>query len=183
MARRHWKEADVRQAGFDPLAERLRREATESRPVFSETLHRRIVEAIGAGRRSQSQATVRQRGAARRRHAFGVFVTAACLLLAVAVGWRVYEGRVAAARKAAIERYVDELASQVASRWVLSDLLADRGASAGFDQLMGSAGLSPRSGPLADNARAAANSLLRRLPIDVGLAQSSTQPPEDRFAQ
>ena len=35
-----------------------------------------------------------------------------------------------------------------------------------------SAGLSPQSGPLADDARLAADTLLRRLPIDVELAES-----------
>ena len=92
------------------------------------------------------------------------------------IGWRVYDGRTTAARDAAIEQNADEFASQIAFQWSAGDLLsgddlADQ-AAAGFDDLLSSAGLSPQSGPLADDARLAADTLLRRLPIDVELAES-----------
>jgi hypothetical protein len=180
-------------AGFDPLAEQLRREAIESWPDFSETLHQRILHAVGERRdgaapekRGQSpfagtaQRVLRTNGDcplfSARRRGLAALLAAACLLCAAAIGWRIYDGRTAAVPPAAIGQNADELAFQMALQWSAGDLLsgddlADQ-AAAGFDNLLSSAGLSPRSGPLADDARLAADTLLRRLPIDVELAES-----------
>ncbi len=62
------------------------------------------------------------------------------------------------------------------SNWSAADLFSGDGsagpASAGVDDLLTSAGLSPQSGPLTDDARGAADTLLRRLPVNIELADS-----------
>lgn len=70
------------------MAERLQREARESRPEFSEALHERICCAIG--RQRQSAAVVRPRRLP-SPPAFGwalAAVAAACVIAGVAVQWR-----------------------------------------------------------------------------------------------
>jgi hypothetical protein len=103
-------------------------------------------------------------------------LAAACLLVAAAIGWRVHHVRAVAARKAQIEQNAYVLAAQIAFDWSAADLFSGDEAAgpapAPVDDLLSSAGLSPQSGPLADDARQAADTLLRRLPIDVELAES-----------
>jgi hypothetical protein len=185
--------------GFDPLADQLREEAVESWPDFSERLHQRILDAVGqrraeeaaAGRRGQStfaRSTLRAVpagtdrrlvgdsplfAARRRQRGLTALLAAACLLSAVAVGWRLHDDW-SAVPAGPIRQNDGELVSRIQFQWTAGDLLSidDLGdhAAAGIDDLLDSAGMTPQSSPLTQDARQAADTLLRRLPIDVELA-------------
>jgi hypothetical protein len=68
------------------LRKRLQREAAESWPDYSETLHRRILAAVK--RRRAEELPRRLPAASRRSGRWAAVLAAACLLGAVAIGWR-----------------------------------------------------------------------------------------------
>jgi len=69
------------------LAERLRREAIESCPAFSESLHERIA---GAVRQFHAVGIAHHRAitAKRWRRGLAAVLAAACLFAAIAIGWQ-----------------------------------------------------------------------------------------------
>ena len=161
------------------LAEQLRREAIESRPAFSESLHRRILSAIEQQRTAETQAAervplLRSSGEAQGRapeHCLCQAVAhhgsdhpltqsrhwprvlaAACLLCAVGTGW-------VALRQNAVEK---PSLTQLPSVRDLTDHTVGR-----FDDLTVAAVLEPQTTPLKNDARAVAGVFLDRLPIPV----------------
>lgn len=145
------------------LAERLRREAAESRPAFSESLHRRIVEAVNAssGETHQNTPTPASRGDWRRRP--GVVAVATCLLLGVvAAGWWM---AAMAERQRALESE-RMMAQSQAEKLLAIDEMTDR-ARARLDGVVASVTLTREADHLKHDARLAACSLLERLPVDV----------------
>jgi hypothetical protein len=161
------------------LCQRLRQEALDDRPEFSESLHRQILSAIQQHSPTSGGADIlvcprdvstrgRQECLPRpgERHWLAyaaAALTAACLLIAVAVGWRttVHQnaGPLAAdttgAATAAALPPIEELAGNTIES--LNDLVA-------------SAAIVPQSDDLEEGVLLAADALLRPLPVDVDLA-------------
>jgi hypothetical protein len=145
------------------LRERLRQEATESRPEFSESLHERIA---GALRRHHATIGAVHRAATRKGWQRGLvaLAAAACLLAAVAIGWQLIQstaqrghGRnVAKDNQEWIER------RQVIDQWTQQ-------AATGLDGLLPSATSEPRESVLKHDARLVASTFLQPLPVDVPL--------------
>jgi negative regulator of sigma E activity len=149
------------------LADRLRMEAAGSRPDFSESLHRTIAEAI-ARRQSENAAAIRSTPAAEKprrtfwanRRAWTVATAAACVLAVVAVvgerngdlGQRVEPPQRIVAEPALADLPPPDVWTEYAWNEVR--------------QLAASASPMPSSDHLGDDARLAADVVLRRLPID-----------------
>jgi hypothetical protein len=156
------------------LREQLRREASESRPAFSETLHDRIISAIG---RCRTEEATMLGGAdipvcrpgyhgEKRWPARAAAVAAACLLGAAVFGWQLSQREnvrppvessppaVAAAATVANLSPIDELAGSTMEN---------------LDGLIASSSVVPQSAELAHDARLAAEALLRPLPVDMEL--------------
>ncbi len=154
------------------IRERLRREALDSRPEFSEALHQRIIRSIGERYAEGAAVGKRNTAAGRRWRGLTAVLAAACVLAAVAIGWRF---------SANLMRPDDRPLSpdnQLATNsFVLSgkiedlppmNVLTDR-ALTGFDGLLATSGFMLPSTQLAHDARLAADSLLQRLPLDMEL--------------
>ncbi len=145
------------------LAERLHREAIESRPAFSESLHRRIVKTINASSSEMPQnmpAPALRRDWHRRPT---VAAAVACLLLGVvAIGWWM---AALAERQNALDTE-RRIAQSQASQLFTLDEMTDR-AAAGLDGVVASVTLTREADHLKHDARLAAHSLLERLPVDV----------------
>jgi hypothetical protein len=145
------------------LRERLRQEATESRPEFSESLHERIA---GALRRHHAAIAAVPRAARAKDWQRGLvaLAAAACLLAAVAIGWRLIQtgeqrepGRdLASDNQEWIERRqaIDQWTQQTAT---------------GLDGLLPSATPEPRESVLKHDARLVASTFLQPLPVNVPL--------------
>ena len=88
---------------------------------------------------------------------------AACLLCAVAVGWRLGE-----LRKGRL-RLADSAGESPLAALALIHELPDR-AAAGFDGLAASVELTPPPARLSSDARLTVEALMERLPVDVELA-------------
>jgi hypothetical protein len=144
------------------LVERLRREAIESRPAFSESLHQRIVRAV-----EQRRATVAEdvKPVVSRRWSRGLAtaLAAACLLCAVVIGWQLV---VNASRQdpAPIARAsltdlpsIDDLTDPIVRK---------------IDGLTVSVALEPHATHLEHDAQAVADVLLDRLPRNVKLVDN-----------
>jgi hypothetical protein len=144
----------------------LRREAAESRPVFSETLHRRILAAVerhGTESNADSDLEIvalNQAAARRRKRSIMALVAAACLLCAMAIGWQLNEMRESQRLLAAKSPMADFL--------VVNDL-ADS-AVAGLDGLAASVELTLPPGDLSSDVQSTAEALMQRLPVDLDLA-------------
>jgi len=155
------------------LAESLRLEAHESRPVFSESLHRRIIRSV-EGRRTEATAAVgRSATVGRRRRGTTAVLAAACALAAVMIGWRLREidMRPGESRSPLAERVET---NSDAANWTLEslppiDALAEQAATE-LEDLLASAGIMLPSTQLSHDARLAADALLQRLPVDMKLA-------------
>jgi hypothetical protein len=136
------------------LGELLENEAVESRPVFSESLHRRTMSA--ARQRLAAAPTV----ARRRPPVLAFAAAAACLLFALAIGWQILRndsrqvpapGDPQLAQPKIDLRSIDELADRTVGR---------------LDGLTVSVALEPQVALLKHDARAVAGIFLDRLPID-----------------
>jgi hypothetical protein len=139
------------------LGRRLRREALESRPAFSETLHRRILARIEPRRLQYRSSDVR------RKRSLMAVAAAACLLCAVAIGWRLGEMRRAQMAIA------DSAAESPLGGLAMIQEMPDR-AAAGLDGMAASIDLTPPPARLSSDARRTVEALMERLPIDVELA-------------
>jgi hypothetical protein len=142
------------------LAERLRREAIESRPAFSESLHQRILRATK--QHHAVMASLVSGPTVRRRwpRMLAAALAAACLLCAVAIGWRLM---LDASRRGPVEKMpVDQAKIKLPSIGDLTDHTLGR-----LDHLTVSAALEPHTTPLKHDARAVASIFLDRLPVDV----------------
>jgi negative regulator of sigma E activity len=149
------------------LADRFRMEAARSRPVFSESLHRTIAEAV-ARQQSDNAAVVRSAPAVEKRRmswasrrVWTVATAAACMLaVAIVVGKRDggYPGR-------SVESPQTTVAKLTLADVPPPDVWTEY-AWSGVQQLAVSASPMPSSDPLRLNAQLAAGAVLRRLPID-----------------
>jgi hypothetical protein len=141
------------------FAERLRCEAFESRPEFSESLHRRIA---GGVRQFHAHLAVADRTTTARHWGRGLAaaLAAACLLCAAAIAWQ-YGG--SARRPDPVSD-----APTIADAKILIDQWTDQ-ATVGFDGLVASATLKPQTAQLKRDARLVAHKFLEPLPVDVKL--------------
>ena len=143
------------------LGERLRREAIESRPSFSESLHRRILCAVRQHHAAEIGVGDRAALAERWRRGLAAVLAAACVLCAVAIGsWLSGTAR----RPGAGD---DPRANDpsVAGRRLI-DQWTDQ-ATLGLDDLVASASLKPHAAKLKHDARLVADAILDPLPVDV----------------
>ena len=146
------------------LRGRLQREACDDRPEFSEMLHRRIIAAV------QQHEAPRPRSigtsVARWQGWLVAVFTAACLLCAVAIGWRMTQRQSVPDTDVAAVDVETSLAGLP-----LPGELAGRG----MDSLNGaliSAALPQQSTDFAHDTRVAAESMLDRLPLGVEVLAS-----------
>jgi hypothetical protein len=156
------------------LAEQLRHEAIESRPAFSESLHRRILSAVKQGQAAESQMAenvplLRRSSAApdrevtrRWQRVLAIALTAACLLCAVGTGW-------VALRQNSVEKpsVAPPSLAQLPSVGDLTDHTVDQ-----LDDLTVAAVLEPQTTPLKNDARAVASVFLDRLPVPVKMVDN-----------
>jgi hypothetical protein len=150
------------------LGERLRREARNARPAFSETLHQRIIAAV---KRRQAELLPRPRPVAPawRVRLAGAFA-AACLLVAAAFCTRLIEP---GPRQAAVPPSAAGTNGVVVTTAApLADILpidswAAASGNADLDEMIESAVVAPQVAALTDDARDAGESLLQRLPVDL----------------
>jgi hypothetical protein len=155
------------------LGERLRREAMESRPAFSESLHDRIVCAVRQRRAAGNSPSVRvgENGTvpfpARRPRGLPAALAAACLLCAAAIGWQMLQN---ASQPAPVHLLPPTPEASIADLPSINDL-ADRTVRK-LDGLAVSAAWEPQATHLKNDARTAAGMFLDRLPIDVKLADN-----------
>ena len=142
------------------LAEQLRREAAESRPEFSESLHQRIADAVRQFHAAGVVPADRAAATRRRQRGLAAVFAAACLLCAVAIGWRFIENA---------QQHSGNDAPVVASaeHFRLIDELTEQ-ATLGLTDLAASATPKPQAA-LKHDAQLAADTLLDPLPIDVTL--------------
>jgi hypothetical protein len=166
------------------LGERLRCEAAQSRPAFSESLHEQAVVAIvrRAVRLSEAGTPTRPRSiggtqpglmkilGARRVPA--TIAAATVVLLAVTVGWRWYEN--AARRGVGTENAPASAAAMPALP--MPDDLAEQAIS-GLDGLLTSVAITSPSARLEQDFRTVADGLTERLPVELmGDGQLDRQP-------
>lgn len=137
------------------LGERLRREADESRPEFSESLHRRIACTVRQHHVVVHAAVPRgwQRG-------WTAALAAACLLCAVAIGWRLWQN--------GPQQNATGDPRAIAHTSILIDQWTDE-ATSGFDGLLASASFKPHTAQLKHDARLIASTILEPLPVEVDL--------------
>ncbi len=149
------------------LAERLRREAIESRPAFSESLHRRIFSAVRQRQAAETSGAAAPTVLRRWPRVLAAALAAACLLCAVAVGWRLM---VNASRQSRLEKMA-QVAGPSIDRLPSIGELTDH-AVARLDHLTVSAALEPQTAPLKHDAMAVAGVFLDRLPVNMKLANN-----------
>jgi hypothetical protein len=149
------------------LAERLRREAIESRPAFSESLHRRILRDVRQHHAAAATLVAGPAVARRWPRVLAAVLAAACLLGAVAVGWQLMEN---ASRQSRIEE-IRSLAGPTLNKLPSIGDLTDRTVGK-LDKLTVSAALEPQTTPLKHDARAVAGIFLDRLPVGVTVADN-----------
>ena len=147
------------------LGERLRREAIESRPAFSESLHRRIAGAVGQFH-AVGIAHHRALAAKRWRRGLAAVLAAACLFAAAAICWQF----IGSAQRQDMPNTSQQVAGpsfedlRVLGQW------ADQAtATSGLDGLVASATLKPHAAKLEHDVRLAADTLLDPLPVNVQL--------------
>jgi hypothetical protein len=144
------------------LEERFRREAIESRPAFSESLHRRILCAVRQHHAAVISVGDRAALARRWRRGWATALAAACVLCAAAISWQLSGS---AQRPGAIDNPIPQ--PSLADLRVI-DEWTDQ-ATLGLDGLVASASLKPHAAKLKHDARLVANAFLEPLPVDVQL--------------
>jgi hypothetical protein len=142
--------------------ERLGREALESRPAFSESLHQHILRVVRQHHATAANLVVGPAVSRRWPRVLASALTAACLLAAVAIGWRLMEN---ASRQSRIEK-IRSLAGPTLNKLPSIGDLTDHTVGK-LDQLTVSAALEPQTTPLKHDARAVAGIFLDRLPVNL----------------
>jgi hypothetical protein len=143
------------------LRERLRREAAESQPEFSASLHERILSAIK--QHHAAVAAVHRKAAANGlQRGLLALAAAACLLTAVAIGWRLF---LTAAPPVPGNDLADNNRAWIERRQAI-DHWADQ-TTAGLGGLVGVGTAKPRESVLTRDARLVASTLLEPLPVEV----------------
>lgn len=160
------------------LCEQLRREAKESCPEFSETLHRQVISAIERHKAPKLIGLKDTWAVAWWRGRLATALAAACVLLVVAFGWRltrdvprpsVTDGDVLVANSGGPQTSPLAGSTDVPiAGLLLVDEWADRAVD-DLDGLIVSAAIGTQSADLKHDTRLAAQTLLRRLPVDVEL--------------
>jgi hypothetical protein len=146
------------------LRERLRREAAESRPEFSESLHERILSAVRQDHASVAKVHLAAVSRPWLRNVAALAVTAG-LLFAAAIGWRLVRPP---APQAPGGEVVNDTRTWIESRQAI-DHWADQ-TTTGLDGLVSFTSAAPRESVLKHDARLVASTLLEPLPVNVPLA-------------
>jgi hypothetical protein len=147
------------------LEQRLRREAIESRPEFSETLHRRIAGAVRQFHAHIADVATAGRAATagRRRRGLAALLAAACLLGAVAIAWQL--------NRNAQQPGATDNPQQIAGGPSIEDLrVIDQWADRATTRIVATATLKPQAAQLKHDARLVADTLLGPLPVNLQLA-------------
>lgn len=147
------------------LAERLRQEAIDAWPAYSEALHNRIISAIER-RQPKSDAAMPNRRSAgvRLRAGWMAAFAAACLLGVIVVGWQSVQRE----NNRDAENALANVGSQLADDLPLIHDWADASVEE-LGNLVVSAAVAPHSDDLKHDTRLAAETMLERLPIDIEL--------------
>jgi hypothetical protein len=147
------------------LEERLRGEANELRPSFSESLHRRIMCAVREHHAAMAGPHDRAVMARPWRRGLAAVLAAACLLGVAAVGWQLYRS----AQRQGVPVDPPQIAGPSIEDLRVIDEWTDRAAT-GIDGLMATAAFKPQADQLKHDAKLVADKLLDPLPLDVKLA-------------
>jgi hypothetical protein len=141
------------------LVERLQREAAESRPAFSESLHRRIVAAVKQRHAGETRVADAPLVFRRPLRVLPAALAAACLLCAVAIGSWFMENVVGPGTVPAVPPTNEVSLNDLPS---LDDLTKQ--AVVGLDHYAVSIALEPQATHLKQDARAVAGVFLDRVP-------------------
>lgn len=153
--------------------ERLQREATESRPVFSEALHQQIVSAV---KQHGDDNRVRPRVTKRVVRLLAAALAVACVLTAVMFGWPIVQRSMQqgvwnedanAGLASGAPAEVFPLSVSIADLSTLDALTGD--ARENLDELITLTAVAPQSAALKHDIRLAAEVLMERLPVNVEL--------------
>jgi hypothetical protein len=167
------------------LGERLRREAAESRPAFSEDLHARMVRAVrrSGARKMQPAGELAASWCSMRR--VRLAVAGACLVAAAAIGWQwMRMARPPADLHTPSPRNEiaapaaggpDDLTRGLAAVSELGDRMANQ-----VDRMLASGVVLENVAYLNDDARRAVRGLVAPLPVDFASVDGLS--PEDRTA-
>jgi hypothetical protein len=146
------------------LGERLRREATDSRPAFSESLHQRILTAVRRHHAAEAGTADRPVVSRRRGRGLAAALAAACVLCAAAIGWQLMK------QPGTVETVQPVAKASIADLPSIDDLTGQ--AVVGLDRLAVSVAFEPQATHLKHDARSVANVFLDRLPVDVKLVDN-----------
>jgi hypothetical protein len=147
------------------LADRLCREALESRPAFSESLHERISCALRQAHGEVVEvATNRGVETVKRRRGLAIAVTAAGILCAMLVGWQLVD-RVQ--RRGSIEDRQETAGPSIEDLRVIDQWAAQ--AANGLDGFVATATMKPQAEELKRDAQVVADAFLKPLPVNVQL--------------
>jgi hypothetical protein len=146
------------------LTERLRREAIESCPAFSESLHQHILATVRQHHAAVANLVTGTTASRRWPRVLVAALTAACLLCAVVIGWQVLAN---ASRQNPVEKSPPD-APLIVKLPSIGDFTNHTIGK--LDELSVSAALEPQTTPLKRDARAVASVFLNRLPIDMKMA-------------
>jgi hypothetical protein len=147
------------------LAERLRHEALESRPAFSESLHERIACALRQAHGEVVEvATNHGFEMAKRRRGPAIAFAAASVVCAMLIGWQLVN-RVQ--RQGSIDD-PQEVAGPSIDDLRVIDQWADQ-AALGLDGLVATATMKPQTEELKRDAQVVADAFLKPLPVNVQL--------------
>jgi hypothetical protein len=146
------------------LVEQLRREATESRPAFSESLHQRIVCAVKQHHAAMASLAARPKVSRRWPRVVAAALTAACLLCAVAIAWQLL-GNVSGQGQMPKGPPTPLAVAELPSIGELTDHTVGE-----LDGLTVSAALKPQATHLKHDVSAVASVFLDRLPVSVKVA-------------
>lgn len=157
------------------LRERLRQEAFDTRPAYSEALHNCIMSAIEQQGPSSEAAMPNRRSADVRLHRW-MAIAAACLVGIVVLGWQSAQrenDRSSAVLARASSHFGDDLPRIVVAETLMPGVPLSEG---GLDENMKDLGglvvataITSHSENLKHDTRLAAETLLERLPIDMDM--------------
>lgn len=162
--------------GEQRLVDRLRQEAIETRPAYSESLHKRILAAVRQQPREKNPAAPRRQPADTRRSMQWMAAAAVCLAIVAVLQWqsdqRATDQNAKRGVAIAYAHFDDELPRRAVTAVLLPCTPVDEWSEKSVNELSNMAvieAIAPHSAKLQHDARLAAEAVLMPLPIDLDM--------------